>query len=84
VRYRATLDITHHVAHPESVFETPVAQLPPEVLTYLYPSRYCQSDCLTAQAMALFGTLPQGYRRVIAVATGCEPGDASSPTPATP
>ena len=45
----------------------PVAQLPPEALIYLYPSRYCQSDCLTAQAMALFGTLPQGHARVIAV-----------------
>lgn len=67
VRYSATLDITHHAANPHNVRETPVAQLPPEVLVYLYPSRYCQSDCLTAQAMALFGTLPQGYGRVIAV-----------------
>lgn len=67
VRYRATLDITHHSAAPATVMETPVAQLPPEALTYLYPSRYCQSDCLTAQAMALFGSLPQGYTRVIAI-----------------
>ena len=67
VRYRATLDITHHAALPASVRETPVAQLPPEVLVYLYPSRYCQSDCLTAQAMALFGTLQQGYGRVLAI-----------------
>jgi transglutaminase-like putative cysteine protease len=67
LRYRATLDIRHHEAAPEMVLETPVAQLPPEVLTYLYPSRYCQSDCLTAQAMALFGHLPQGYSRVVAV-----------------
>lgn len=67
VRYRATVHITHHVMAPALVMETPVAQLPPEALTYLYPSRYCQSDCLTAQAMALFGHLPQGYARVIAV-----------------
>ena len=67
VRYRATVDITHHVEAPVAVFETPVAQLPPEALPYLYPSRYCQSDCLTAQAMSLFGHLPQGYARVIAV-----------------
>lgn len=67
VRYRATLDITHHSEPTTSVFETPVAQLPPEALVYLYPSRYCQSDCLTAQAMALFGHLPKGYARVIAV-----------------
>jgi transglutaminase-like putative cysteine protease len=67
VRYRATVDITHHVEAPTQIWETPVAQLPPEALPYLYPSRYCQSDCLTAQAMALFGTVAQGHARVIAV-----------------
>lgn len=67
VRYRATLDISHHAAPPALVMETPVAQLPPDALTYLYPSRYCQSDCITAQAMNLFGNLPQGYSRVIAI-----------------
>lgn len=67
VRYRATLDIVHHVAQPDSVFETPISQLPAEVLTYIYPSRYCQSDCVTAMANNLFGHLPQGYRRVQAI-----------------
>ncbi|MBU7574423.1 MAG: transglutaminase family protein [Hydrogenophaga sp.] len=67
VRYRATVDIEHHVAPPDSVFETPVAQLPPEALAYIYPSRYCQSDCVTAMANQLFGQMPQGYRRVQAI-----------------
>ena len=67
LRYRATLDIEHHVASPDSVFETPVAQLPPDALAYIYPSRYCQSDCVTAMANNLFGHLPQGYRRVQAI-----------------
>ncbi|WP_137918885.1 transglutaminase family protein [Hydrogenophaga sp. 2FB] len=67
VRYRATLDIAHHVADPDSVEETPVAQLPPEALAYIYPSRYCQSDCVTAMANELFGGLPRGYRRVQAI-----------------
>ena len=67
LRYRATLDIVHHVAQPDSVFETPISQLPAEVLTYIYPSRYCQSDCVTAMATTLFGHLPPGYRRVEAI-----------------
>lgn len=67
VRYRATLDIRHHVAAPETVFETPVAQLPTDALLYIYPSRYCQSDCVTALANTLFGHLPQGYGRVLAI-----------------
>ncbi|MGE0348399.1 transglutaminase-like domain-containing protein [Hydrogenophaga sp.] len=67
LRYRATLDIDHHVSQPDSVFETPVAQLPPDALAYIYPSRYCQSDCVTAMAIELFGQMPQGYRRVQAI-----------------
>lgn len=67
LRYRATLDIAHHVEQPDAVFETPVAQLPPEALAYIYPSRYCQSDCVTAMAHELFGQMPQGYRRVQAI-----------------
>lgn len=67
LHYRATLDIEHHVADPDSVPETPVDQLPAEVLTYVYPSRYCQSDAVAATAMELFGHLPQGYRRVLAI-----------------
>jgi len=67
VRYRATLDIEHHVADPDSVEETPIAQLPAEALAYIYPSRYCQSDCVTQMANELFGNLPQGYRRVQAI-----------------
>ncbi len=67
VRYSATLDITHHARPAQGLRETPVALLPSEVLVYLYPSRYCQSDCLTSHATALFGAMPQGYGRVQAV-----------------
>ena len=67
VSYQATLDLAHHVAQPESVPEVPVAALPPEVLPYLYPSRYCQSDRLGNLAMAQFGALPHGYTRVQAI-----------------
>jgi len=67
IAYHATLDLVHYVADPAGIQETPVAQLPPEVLTYLYPSRYCQSDRLGLLAMDEFGFLPRGYRRVQAI-----------------
>jgi transglutaminase-like putative cysteine protease len=67
VHYEATVDIAHHVAHPADVPEVPVAHLPPEVLPYLYPSRYCQSDRLGNLAMAQFGALPHGHTRVQAI-----------------
>lgn len=65
--YSATVDITHHRADPTQLAEVPVRQLPPEVLGYIYPSRYCQSDRLLRLANKEFGALWQGYSRVQAI-----------------
>jgi len=67
VSYHAVVDLHHHVCAPELIAETPVARLPTEVLSYIYPSRYCQSDMLGPLVMAEFGQLPQGYGRVMAI-----------------
>lgn len=67
IQYQADVLIDHHVAPPESLHEMPVAKLPVEVLPYLYPSRYCESDKLQALASQLFGHLPKGYTRVEAI-----------------
>ncbi len=67
VSYGATVDITHHIAQPEQIQEVGVLQLPGAVLTYLYPSRYCQSDRLHRLAVKEFGHLRQGYSRVQAI-----------------
>lgn len=67
VSYQATVDLHHHLCAPELIAETPVARLPTEVLSYIYPSRYCQSDLLGPLVMAEFGGLPQGYSRVVAI-----------------
>lgn len=47
--------------------EVPVAQLPPAVLQFLLPSRYCEVDLLGQDAWNLFGGLPRGWSRVQAV-----------------
>jgi transglutaminase-like putative cysteine protease len=65
--YGATVELQHHVAEPRDIAEVPVARLPLEVLSYIYPSRYCQSDRLHRLAMREFGTLWQGYGRVQAI-----------------
>lgn len=67
VRYDAIVDIAHHVESPECLAEVPIAQLPPEVLPYIYPSRYCQSDLLRQFATREFGFLRPGYWRVQAI-----------------
>ena len=69
VGYSATVDIRHHVAQPESIPEVPVGRLPADVLTYLYPSRYCQSDRLYELASREFGALKPGYERVRHICT---------------
>ena len=67
VSYHAVVDLHHHLCAPELIAETPVSRLPTEVLSYIYPSRYCQSDLLGPLVMAEFGHLPQGHARVLAI-----------------
>ena len=65
--YAATVDLTHHCAEAAQLAEVPVSRLPLEVISYIYPSRYCQSDRLYKLANNEFGSLPQGHSRVEAI-----------------
>jgi transglutaminase-like putative cysteine protease len=65
--YRATIELWHHFATPGEIAEVPVAGLPAASLSYIYPSRYCQSDRLYRLAMREFGQRWQGYGRVQAI-----------------
>jgi transglutaminase-like putative cysteine protease len=47
--------------------ETPVAELPDEVLTFVMPSRFCLPDQLGAEAWDRFGNLAPGWGRVQAI-----------------
>mgnify|MGYP000017532443 FL=1 len=89
LRYDATVDISHYSVVPDTLAEVPIAQLPSEVLPYLYPSRYCQSDRLGKLATWEFGHFPPGYPRVLAIQnwvrkrTAFLPGSSNSNTSAT-
>jgi transglutaminase-like putative cysteine protease len=67
VRYDATVDIRHHFESPARIGEVPIERLAPEVLPFIYPSRYCESDRLRRYATREFGHLRQGYWRVQAI-----------------
>ena len=67
VRYHAVVELTHYEARPDQLPELSPQALPSEVLTYLYPSRYCQSDRLLTLASQEFGHLPMGYGRANAI-----------------
>jgi len=47
--------------------QQPVEELPPEMLTWLLGSRYCEVDKLTEVVWSLFGQTPLGWPRVQAV-----------------
>lgn len=64
VSYAATVDLSHHRADPAQLAEVPISQLPPEVIGYIYPSRYCQSDRLLKVANREFGQVLWGHNRV--------------------
>ena len=66
VVYRALVD---RMIEPADVNapEVPVHELPDDVLHYLTPTRYCESDLLGPNAAELFGQLPRGYARVEAI-----------------
>lgn len=67
INYDARVRICHHFAEPDTLAEVQVHRLPLEVLPYLYPSRYCQSDRLLGFASKEFGSLWPGYSRVLAI-----------------
>jgi transglutaminase-like putative cysteine protease len=67
VRYDATVDLDHFRGEPDQLGEIHITNLPGEVLQYIYPSRYCQSDRLLRLAGKEFGHLWPGYGRVQAI-----------------
>jgi hypothetical protein len=64
VRYSAETDLLVYRADPASVSETPLKDIPLDVLPFLLPSRFVPSDRLAAFAQREFGALPQGHSRI--------------------
>lgn len=64
VSYRATAELSPFIEQTTDVSEWTASQMPADVLTYLNPSRYCESDLLGKFAFEEFGELNQGFSRV--------------------
>jgi transglutaminase-like putative cysteine protease len=67
ISYQGNVQLAPEINRPISVGESNTSAIPPEVLTYLNPSRYCQSDLLARFAFEEFGQLPRGFSRVQAI-----------------
>jgi len=64
--YQAEVSTSMRIAAVDSLCFDGPANLGPEAIPFLFPSRYCQSDRLRQQAMDLFGHLRSPY----AIASG--------------
>ncbi|RYE04883.1 MAG: transglutaminase family protein, partial [Sphingobacteriales bacterium] len=64
IAYTATVDNAYKLVELAEVEETPVHQLPVEILQYLNPSRYCQSDKLFRLANNMFGYIKNPFEKV--------------------
>jgi transglutaminase-like putative cysteine protease len=67
ISYRATVGLSPYYSDPSTICEVQPADLPLNILYYLYPSRYCQSDRLLRFVVTEFGDLVPGYSRVTAI-----------------
>ncbi|MGZ8158776.1 MAG: transglutaminase-like domain-containing protein [Methylobacter sp.] len=67
LNYRAKVDLHPEIYDTSGIIETGYSQLPNEVLPYLNPSRYCESDRLTRFALQMFGNVEPGFSRVTAI-----------------
>jgi len=67
LQYRATIDLRPKIYDTSWIIETGYSLLPNEVLPYLNPSRYCESDRLTHFALRMFGNIEPGFSRVTAI-----------------
>ena len=64
VEYRAEVTLNPVLCDTGQVGEVPASRLPLPVLTFLNPSRYCQSDRLALFAQRTFGGMAPGHQRV--------------------
>ena len=65
ILYKAVVDNSFKEIDHTDITEVPVGQLDPSVFSYLYPSRYCQSDKLYRFANNKFGYIRNPFLKVL-------------------
>jgi transglutaminase-like putative cysteine protease len=68
ISYQAKVDIDYNTIHQRRLSQAvPVSKLDDDVMPYLFPSRYCQSDKLQKLAIKEFGNIATAYGKVAAI-----------------
>jgi transglutaminase-like putative cysteine protease len=69
IHYEAVVDLQYNVIDRQELLNAvPVSKLDADVIQYLFPSRYCQSDKLQQLAFKEFGKIDNTYAKVSAIA----------------
>lgn len=67
VAYQSEVEVNMIEKDPADIPEVPVSDIPLDILPYLNPSRFCQSDLLGRFARREFGDIAPGHARVTAI-----------------
>jgi len=67
LRYTATVDNSYLLLDPGVLYEVQIRDMDALVLSYLNPSRYCQSDKLYRLANNMFGHIENAFDKVLAL-----------------
>lgn len=67
ITYEAEVEIGNVIHTVEEAPEIHTTKLPFDVIKYLYPSRYCESDKLIRITQKEFAKIPSGFSRVTAI-----------------
>lgn len=65
--YEAEVEASTFLVNASELVAEEVAEISPEGISYLFPSRYCQSDMLRQAADSMFGHLESAYKIASAV-----------------
>ena len=67
IHYQAEMEVATRIIRLGDLRADPTAELNPEGIPFLFPSRYCQSDIMRQQANDLFGSIQGSYAIAAAV-----------------
>lgn len=68
ITYEAIVDLKYRILDEKQLLNNvPVIQLDADVIPYLFPSRYCQSDKLQKLAFKEFGHIKNAYAQALAI-----------------
>ena len=68
VSYAVMAETRYKIVSHEEIQDVPISEIQRSAISYLFPSRYCQSDRMGRLAMKMFGSIDHPYNQAVAIA----------------